>query len=190
VAEWAQAKKPNRGYFSALTCFSIHHSRWLGLRQPSEQKTDQRTQMLCQQPQWLSEPTTTERSGDRAAPSTDLPSNTVAVWAQAVKANKGQSSASLDIPDTIVAGRYPANQQNPGLSSALTFRARHHSGWLNLRRTSEQMGEHCPHVSFRPPQWLAEPTPTKRRGQNSALNCRAHHRSGWHSLRRPREQKP
>jgi hypothetical protein len=66
--------------------------------------------------QWLAEPTKTYRTGARAAP-------------------------SPSVPATTVSGCSHADQANRGLSIALNFRARHHSGCLTPRRTSEQRPE-------------------------------------------------
>jgi hypothetical protein len=137
VAGWAHADRANRGQSSALTCRVRHHSRCLSQRQPSEQKPEQRPHPSCPLPQWLVDPTPNELTEARAAPSPVVPANRVAGCAHADRRRRGQNSA-------------------------LTSRARHHSGLPSQRRPSEQRLEHRTHLTSPPPQWLAEPTPTKR----------------------------
>jgi hypothetical protein len=79
-------------------------------------------------------PTPTKRTVTRVSHSPVVPATTVAGWAHATQANRGQRCA-------------------------LTFRARHHSGGLGPRRPSEQIPEQRPHLSSPPPQWLADPSP-------------------------------
>jgi hypothetical protein len=185
VAGWAHDDQGNRDQRSALTCRARQHSGWLGPGQPSEQRPDQRSQLLCPPTQWMAELKLIKRSKARAAPSPVVPVNTVAGWTHAEQAIRGQSIA-------------------------LNCRARHHSGWLIPRRPSRQRPDLRLHPSCLPPQWLAEATSTNRteatsaplpvvpattaagwshadqanRGQNSALICRAPDHSGWMSPRR------
>ena len=66
------------------------------------------------------------------------------------------------MPANTVAVRAHTDHAVRTQSSANTSRAGHYSGWLNPRRPSEQRPEKRPQLSSLPPQWLAEPTPTKR----------------------------
>jgi hypothetical protein len=168
-----------------------HHSAWLNPSRRSDQRPEKRPQMSCPPLQWLAEPTPTERTEAKAAPSPVVTANIEVGCAHADRANRGQSSA-------------------------LTWRPRHPSGWLGPRRPSVQRPEQRPHLSSPQPQWLAGLTPTKRtearaapssvvpaskvagwahadqanRGQTSALTCRARLHSGWKGPRRPSAQRP
>jgi hypothetical protein len=131
------ADRGNRGQSSALTCRARHHSGSLGPRRPREQRSEQRPHLSYPPPQWLAEPTPTERAEAREAPSHVVPATTMAGWVHADQSNRGQTSA-------------------------FTCRACHHIGWLSPRRPREQRSEQRPHLSYPPPQRLAEPTPTER----------------------------
>jgi hypothetical protein len=130
------------------------------------------------------------------------------------KRKEARAAASIVVPGTTVAGFTHAEQSNRGLNSALTFRARHHSGWLSPRRPTDRRPDQHTHLSCLPKQWLAEPTPTKRTEaragrspfvptttvanlshadrENKVLSshhsCRARHHRGL--LSRRREQRP
>jgi hypothetical protein len=135
--------------------------------------------LTCPQQQWLAEPTPNELPEARATPSPVVPVSTVAGWAH-------------------------DDQKNRDQSSTLNCRVRQKRGWLNQRRPMEQRPERHPHQTCPTPQWLAEPTPTKRsearaehslvvpattvgasdqadlanRGQSCNLTCRARHHIG------------
>jgi hypothetical protein len=104
---------------------------------PSKQRPEQRSHKSCPSPQWLAEPTLTERTEARTAHSHVVPAKIVARYSHAVQANTGKSSA-------------------------VNCRARHHCGLLSQRRPSEQRPEKRPHLSRPPTHWLAEPTQTER----------------------------
>ena len=109
----------------------------LSLRRPKDHRRDHTNVLAYRPANTKSEPTPTKRTEGRAAPSLVVPAATVSVRAQADKANRG-------------------------VSSALTCRARYHNGWLCQRRSKEKSPEQRPHLSFSPPQWLTEPSPTRR----------------------------
>jgi hypothetical protein len=73
-----------------------------------------------------------------------------------------RAAPSPVLPANTVAGRGHAEHANRGQRSALSFRSRHHSGWLEPRRSSEQRPDQRPHLSYQPPHRLAEPSPTSR----------------------------
>jgi hypothetical protein len=138
---------------------------WLSLGIPSEQRPRQRPHLSCPPSQWLDEPTPTERTEDRAAISPVVPASTVAIRAHAVRANRGQSSA-------------------------LTSRARRHSGWPSPGLPGDQTPEQRPHLSCTPTPWLADPTPTERKkSHGSAINYCTRHHSGLLSPCRPSVQR-
>ena len=88
-------------------------------------------------PQWLGEAMTTKRTEATPALSSVEPATTVAGWAHADKANKGQISA-------------------------ITSRHSQHSGWLIPSKPIERRPEQRSHLSCQPPKWLSETTPTER----------------------------
>jgi hypothetical protein len=167
-------------------------------------------------PQGLSEPTPTEPTAARAAPSNVMPPQQCLAEPTPTDIAEARAAPSLDVPATTVAGSAHADRANGGQSSALTCRVHHQSGWLSLRRPSEQRPEQRPHLTCLPPQWLTEPKLTERtearaapspdapatsvadsahanranRGQSSALTCRALLLSRWLGPRRPRELWP
>jgi hypothetical protein len=145
-----------------------------------------------------------------------VPATTVAGCARADHANTGQISARTCRASHHSVWLAYADQANRGQGSALTCHICHHSGCLGTRRPSDQRPEQRPHLSFQPPQWLAEPTPSKQtvtregpspvvpsttgagcthsdranRSQTSTLTCRARHHSCWLSPRQSSEQRP
>ena len=155
---------------------------------PSKQRPEQRSHKSCPSPQWLAEPTLTERTEARTAHSHVVPAKIVARYSHAVQANTGKSSA-------------------------VNCRARHHCGLLSQRRPSEQRPEQRPQLSSPRPEWLAEAPPIERteataahssvvraitvavrghadqenRGQSITLTFRSRQHSGWLVPLRSRE---
>ena len=85
------------------------------------------------------------------------------------------SSSGWAQPATVVAGTASQGavltsvpSVGMGQSSARLFCARHDRGSLNYCRTSEQMQEQRPHLSFPLPQKVAAPTLTNRTEARSA----------------------
>ena len=95
------------------------------------------------------------------------------------------------MPATTVAGWAHANQANRGQRSAITCHARPHSGWLCPRRSSEQRPAQRPQLSSPPtPVAGSDFAGRHNRGPNSVLKCRALHHSRWLSQSRTIEQRP
>jgi hypothetical protein len=69
VAGWATADRNNRGQNRAFTCRARILSGWIGPSQTSEQRIEQRPHILFAPLQWLAEPTTTNITVAREAPS-------------------------------------------------------------------------------------------------------------------------
>ena len=201
VADWAHADQSNRGQSCVLNCRDSQLSAWLSPRRPREQKPGQRPQHSCPPIQWLAEPTSTDLTEARIAPSPFVPAATLAGWAHDDQANRGQRRAlrcrvrqhsgwlsprrpseqrpaprpDLSGPQTQCL-RY-ADRGNRGQFSAVSCCVRNECGSLSPCRPREQWLEQCPHLSCPPPQWLAEPTLTKQTGKISAINVRAKHHS-------------
>jgi hypothetical protein len=106
VASRAQADEANSGQISALTIRACHHRGRLSPSRKTQQMPEPRSHMRCPPPQWFAVPTPTKRTEATEAPSYEVHANTVAACANADRVNRGQCSA-------------------------LTCRARHHSGWLS-----------------------------------------------------------
>ena len=64
MARLANADRAKSGHSSAIKC-SRHNSSWLSPRRPSEHMTEQRSHLPCPPPQWLAEPTPTDRTEAR-----------------------------------------------------------------------------------------------------------------------------
>jgi hypothetical protein len=79
VAVCSLADQPNRGHSCALTCCARNLIGWLSQCRPSEQRPEQCPHLTCPPPQWLAEPTLTDRTEAKAAPSPMVPANTAAV---------------------------------------------------------------------------------------------------------------
>jgi hypothetical protein len=58
-----------------------------------EQRPERYPQLTCPPPQWRAEPTPTEVTEARAAPSAVVPATTVAGWAYIDRENRAKSSA-------------------------------------------------------------------------------------------------
>ena len=145
MAGWAHAVQANTVQNSALNSRTRHHCGWLIPRRPSEQSQDQRPHLSCPTPRWLGEPSKTERTDARDAPSPVVPANSVAGCSNAVRANRGQSNA-------------------------INCRARHNSGSLRPRRPSEQRPEQRHQHSCPPQLWRSE----EKQEQRHCLSVRHH----------------
>ena len=78
VAGRTLADQANRSQSSSLKFCARHLSGCLSPRRPSEHRSDQRPHLLYPPPQWMAEPTPTERTDARAEPSAVVPAPTVA----------------------------------------------------------------------------------------------------------------
>jgi hypothetical protein len=99
VADWAHADRGNRGQSSALTCRVRHHSG--SIDHADLANRGQKTILNCRDRHhggWLSPRRPREQA--RAAPSPVVPATTVAGWAHADQASRGQSSALNDHNET------------------------------------------------------------------------------------------
>jgi hypothetical protein len=149
VAGLAHADRANRDHSNDLTFRAGLHIRRRSPRRPSEHRPQQRPHLSCPPRYWLAESMPTERTVARAAFSPGVPATTVAGWAYADQANRGQSSA-------------------------LTFRARYQwlAGTMLTKRTEARPAPSRVVLATT----VAEPTPTMgteaREDQTNALAYR------------------
>jgi hypothetical protein len=166
--------RADRSQCCAINCRVRLRSCCVSLRRPIEQRPDHRPQLSCPPPLRVAEPTTKERKETRAAHSPFVPTSTVAGWDHADHANRGQTSVlTFRAPHHIgwLSPRRPSEQttkQRPYMS------CHHHRCWLSPRRTTELRPHERPHNSCPPPQWLCEPTPTKRSASKAAPSTVVH----------------
>jgi hypothetical protein len=216
VAGRAYVDRKNRGLSSALNYPARHHSCWLCLRRPREQRPDQRPQL-------------------------SLLATTVAGWAHAEQANRSQNSAftcrarrlgfwlsqrrtSDQMPEERSQLSCPPSQWLAGPTLSKRIEAKYSTspdvpattvgGRATPTKRTEAGTSHSPVAP--PLQLLAGTTPTKRtdvraapstnvsantvdgssqanqanRGHSRAVTCCAPHHSGWLSPRRPRDHRP
>ena len=149
--------------------------------------------MSCPPTQRLFEPTPTERTKARVAPSPDVCATTVNFSATAKREKNSRGVPSCIVPATTLASCAHADQAIRGQISSLSCRARHHSDWMSPciqkdqrqekrtylscppplllsepSRTSEQRPKQRPRPSCPSPQWLGETTNTERKEARAA----------------------